>query len=376
MQTFSQETLAKREQSRHRLMVVCVVVTVGQLAGFISHRTMSADIAAKTPFFSIALCVTMLIGFMLAALRWRVQLTARLTFGLGGVWLVAIVISHSGVGGFHTTALLVLPALSSLVLGSRDTLYLSLFCYVSLIGLYIFRDYMPPYYLDWPAHVSATFRSLFLTMLIIMTCTYIMVREIERSDARLHIALQEQEKAATSDALTGLANRAATQAWQRAAEGAQRKVRVFLIDLDGFKDVNDTFGHAAGDAILIQLSGVLRDLVPDPSFVARLGGDEFLVGVDLSNPVVDTLGAALVTGLCAEHTNGLSTRSVSASVGVADFPADGDAISAVMQKADRALYAAKNLGKARVVVYNSDCDMQLYELDIQGAATAPRAASV
>ncbi|BDP44042.1 hypothetical protein DAETH_40110 (plasmid) [Deinococcus aetherius] len=154
------------------------------------------------------------------------------------------------------------------------------------------------------------------------------------------------------DALTGLANRAAfgealKEAAARARAGERPPFAVLFVDLDGFKAVNDSFGHAAGDDLLVGVAHALRGAVPGGDLVARLGGDEFAVLAPsarthdeaevLARRLADALGRSLqVSG---------GEVGVTASIGVSVCPEDGGDGPTLLHHADLAMYEAKRAGK-------------------------------
>lgn len=170
------------------------------------------------------------------------------------------------------------------------------------------------------------------------------ITHLKKIEARL-------EYAATHDGLTGLANRTY---FQRAVASALRDPSVgslMFIDLDRFKPVNDALGHAAGDAVLIEVGRTLRKAVRTGDVAARIGGDEFAVllrGCDLD----DARRAAelIASSICAIPIE-LAGRAhvVSASIGIVGLSPGMDADTALVH-ADSACYAAKNTGRSRIVV--------------------------
>ena len=153
------------------------------------------------------------------------------------------------------------------------------------------------------------------------------------------------------DPLTGLANRMALemrldQAIAEAARNA-RKVALLFIDLDRFKTVNDSLGHAVGDLMLIEIAGRLTERLRGSDIVARLGGDEFVVVLP---ELPDAGHAALVAQtLLEDMARPIKTESAelhtSGSIGIAIFPDDGGQVDALMQSADTAMYEAKSAGR-------------------------------
>jgi len=167
-------------------------------------------------------------------------------------------------------------------------------------------------------------------------------------------AQQELERMATTDPLTGLANRAALIARLEELERVARPFAVFLIDLDGFKAVNDTFGHLAGDAILRAVAERLRHTVRSGDMVGRLGGDEFLVVAPVqSREAAGELARRLLVALSQPLRIEERTVSLGGSIGVL-FCAEGACPAReVIRDADLALYEAKRRGKGRIVFYHS-----------------------
>jgi diguanylate cyclase (GGDEF)-like protein len=173
-----------------------------------------------------------------------------------------------------------------------------------------------------------------------------------------HVRQQQVlEHLALHDPLTGLANRVLFE--ERVRDELRRRTRterdvaVVYADLDGFKEINDTWGHAAGDILLTTLADRLRECVRPGDVVARLGGDEFAICCPDLSGVDDALGVAnrLVDDATAPVAIGSALVRVSVAVGVAmaalDEPADG---AALIKRADLAMYAAKNQGRARVAL--------------------------
>ena len=176
-------------------------------------------------------------------------------------------------------------------------------------------------------------------------------------DMTIEERMQRQiEYMATHDALTGLPNR--NECWKRLKEryalhDDQRgpaECTVFYCDLDGFKQVNDQFGHAAGDAVLKEVSRRMKDVLFVRDFIARIGGDEFVVVVD--GVLDDEKAIALAQRLIEVASRPIVTPEgyyqVGASIGVAHVRQYPDSVEAVINAADAAMYAAKRSGKSTV----------------------------
>ncbi|MEU4424970.1 GGDEF domain-containing protein [Actinoplanes sp. NPDC024001] len=175
-------------------------------------------------------------------------------------------------------------------------------------------------------------------------------RRAEALDAALRqqdVLRAELEHRATHDSLTGLGNRAALTAALEAATARPAGDRgwLVLLDLDGFKQVNDSLGHPVGDELLVALGGDFRSVVPD-GLVARLGGDEFAVvlGPAPAAVVRERTEALLRVASLARTVSGHPVR-VSASLGVLDLDNVGS-VARALHDADTALYAAKGAGRA------------------------------
>jgi diguanylate cyclase (GGDEF)-like protein len=153
------------------------------------------------------------------------------------------------------------------------------------------------------------------------------------------------------DILTGVLNRRAFERrldeWIRDPRRPQAGFAVLFVDLDRFKFVNDTFGHAVGDQLLISIARLIESHVREGDLVARQGGDEFVValrGVRDADAAAN-VASKLVRQLAAPFRLDGKMVSVSASVGVALYPTDGAEVQAIIQSADAAMYAVKTAGK-------------------------------
>jgi diguanylate cyclase (GGDEF)-like protein/PAS domain S-box-containing protein len=147
------------------------------------------------------------------------------------------------------------------------------------------------------------------------------------------------------DALTGLANRAL---FRERLASAGTDIAILFLDLDGFKEVNDSLGHAAGDELLVQFAGRLRAAVPEPHTVARLGGDEFAIIVPPA--VAEALAGSILDDLAEPFDVDGRQLHVGAGIGIASS-ADGGDIEQLQRNADLAMYKAKDAGGSCFAVY-------------------------
>jgi diguanylate cyclase (GGDEF)-like protein len=176
------------------------------------------------------------------------------------------------------------------------------------------------------------------------------------------------------DHLTGLPNRTLLrELFAREAALARRNgttLALLFIDLDHFKAVNDRFGHAAGDELLVNTARRIRDTLRESDLVCRVSGDEFLALLSCHDGSEQVRLAAdrVVTMVREPLTLPTATEPVrvGASIGVAMFPADGDDFDALVRAADVAMYRSKELGRNRSSFYHPDMDAALRErLDLE-----------
>ena len=171
-------------------------------------------------------------------------------------------------------------------------------------------------------------------------------------------AERQLEQLAYSDPLTGLANRALfTRQLAAMIEGCALEGgsgALLLIDLDRFKEVNDSLGHAAGDKLLIQVAAALRRDLGPRAFIARLGGDEFAVlaeGCGTSDAELTGLADRLIAKLSVPVDLSEGEACVGATIGIARLPEHGGAAEAAVRNADLALYMAKEAGRGRAQLF-------------------------
>ena len=173
------------------------------------------------------------------------------------------------------------------------------------------------------------------------------------------VKLDELESATQHDTLTGLLNRAGLQSWlSRALAQARTEPSGLLVlvgDLDGFKQVNDTKGHGAGDHLLQEVARRLQSSVRSRDAVARIGGDEFVVVLHAPLGLGDRLaletGHRLWSRVTEPYEIDGETIVIGLSLGGAGWPEDDRQLDLVLNKADAALYSAKRAGKGRIVFH-------------------------
>ena len=184
-------------------------------------------------------------------------------------------------------------------------------------------------------------------------------RGVGRDITEIALARERIASLAYSDPLTGLANRTSLMpALEQAVQRARRrsaKLAVVFLDLDGFKQINDAYGHDAGDALLVELAGRLRDNLRASDLIARLGGDEFLVVLeDVTDPEpVEVVANKLLLETVRPYKLPGAEASVTASIGISMFPDDAADAVALMKHSDIAMYAAKQAGKNTCRFYSA-----------------------
>jgi diguanylate cyclase (GGDEF)-like protein len=197
-----------------------------------------------------------------------------------------------------------------------------------------------------------------------------------KSRREVHDANLQLTHVARHDALTGLPNRAYFRELfeQALSQGGGARTALLLIDLDRFKLVNDTLGHAAGDELLVTVARRLEAVVGTTGHAARLGGDEFAVIVPDVKDSMDVLAKRIITALSAPVQLAEGMADVGATVSIAVGPDDGDNINTLTQNADLALYRAKDAGRGRHARYEPRMrteaqDRRQLEADLREALT-------
>jgi diguanylate cyclase (GGDEF)-like protein len=175
----------------------------------------------------------------------------------------------------------------------------------------------------------------------------------------LHESHAELTLRATHDSLTGLPNRASLNdrlaaSFNPSSDRRARQESVLFIDIDDFKDVNDSLGHEGGDALLLQLAGRLNDCVRPQDLVARLGGDEFAIVVveDEAGTTAVEVAERILDALRAPFVVGDAQLEVAVSIGVAHRRPETSGTAELLRQADFAMYMAKGGGKGRYELFD------------------------
>jgi diguanylate cyclase (GGDEF)-like protein len=199
---------------------------------------------------------------------------------------------------------------------------------------------------------------------ILARCFERMRGEIKTQMASLYHKQDELEHLASHDPLTGLPNRKRfmerLDASIREAAESGAQLAVLFVDLDRFKQINDQFGHAIGDAVLVAVSRRLQHVLRSGDVVARLGGDEFIVlvkGLQASDAVL-TIAAKIKRALDEALVIHEQAMVIGASIGISQYPQDGLDAEALLSSADAAMYAAKSDSHATYLRYQDMLESQ------------------
>ncbi len=294
---------------------------------------------------------------LMALRRGRVRLASwMMLFAL----TVAISILVAVGKGLQDEALLALPGILifASMFGNRR-LYFGLLaytaCFLTLIGLSHFLGWRSPQ--QMPPRPD-TFITIIVILAVIAYYVWLISCNLQEAMARLasenrlvRKSLAQIETLAHHDALTGLPNRVlARDRFEQAASHALRsgsRAAVLFLDLDNFKTVNDSLGHAAGDALLCDVAARLVGCVRANDTVSRQGGDEFLIVLgDLANAeAASAIAVKLIEQLAKPFLMGDLEVVATGSLGIAVFPDNGPDFDSLLKHADMAMYQAKESGR-------------------------------
>lgn len=189
-------------------------------------------------------------------------------------------------------------------------------------------------------------------------------RELEKAYRKLAKAHEHEHRLANYDAVTGLPNRTCfedrlTQAIER-AEREPQNLAVMFLDLDHFKNVNDTVGHAEGDQLLREVAERLLGCVRKSDTVARLGGDEFTLALmNIAHPeVAAEVARSILQSISQPFLLGGREFYIGSSIGIAVYPDDGDTVDLLLRNADTAMYEVKKLGRNNHQFYSPEMNSQ------------------
>lgn len=188
-----------------------------------------------------------------------------------------------------------------------------------------------------------------------------LINELKKGYLEVKESEQLNKQLAHRDPLTNIANRHAIMKLLDNTfkdEKTLRSSALLFLDLDGFKSVNDTYGHLMGDNLLVNVAGILKNKVRKDDFVARLGGDEFLIFISNIDSVdsLKTIGNKLVAEIAKPILIDGTMVHVTVSIGIAPYDDSIKNSSDFIKAADKAMYQAKREGKNKFVIYDNNND--------------------
>ena len=234
--------------------------------------------------------------------------------------------------------------------GERVGLYMligwGVYFFATLVMVGLLRGWVPSNF--WTQHVFQ-FGSM-IEMAMWMRVLGVRIEDLRASAQRVHLEHAAMRSLAHTDALTGLPNRRGlneTLARVLPASVPERMTAVYLLDLDGFKAVNDRLGHDTGDALLVAVARRLESLLRSSDTVTRLGGDEFVVLATRlpGNAEAQALGHKLLEGFRHPFDIAGQECRVGLTIGYALAPLDGSDAQSLLKRADAAMYAGKQAGR-------------------------------
>lgn len=222
---------------------------------------------------------------------------------------------------------------------------------IALIGTYIAIAILATYHSFWIGNFS-----LIIALLVAVTAIPLFVlklqEEINKKNAELELLLNKMEHQANHDILTTLPNRHYFYYKLHKFIKDSSDFSLLFIDLDGFKKVNDTYGHEEGDMVLKEVAKRLKEGFGENSFLARLGGDEFVcIHRCLSSKELNPIVEATLQNIIEPYGVSSEISGISASIGVSQYPNDTKDSYELKNFADKAMYKAKRNGKNQMVYY-------------------------
>ena len=316
----------------------------------------------STGLFNIA---TGTVGVLICAVGLKVSVWGDRPQGTMRILLLAFsaliwgeIAFAGGISGYHVGILPVLPVIAAILLSARDTILftaLNILVVLGIAGLAFNGALLPEFSIDPQTDLLM---SAFMVLIAILGCggaAVTLVLQSEKVNRQLMDVVAYQSHLAAHDALSGLGNRIRLQQRFDALKSGET-FDILLIDLDGFKAVNDTFGHNAGDYLIKALSERLREVTDDADLLVRLGGDEFVIlleGVDGTLASIRKYAEYLIEILSRPYLWDKTVLRISASIGHARYPNHGSTPSKVLSLADKALYQAKDAGKRQCITYGT-----------------------
>ena len=343
----------------------CTAIVASSIPDFIQAQWRNLP-----PLF-VGLCAMGLVLWLVRGRRRGAAVALLLTSLMG---MVGLLMWQNG--GLRDTSLLAFPCLLVLaaMMGS-GRLYVTLFAtMIGLVALVLVANINGWHVNGQPPLSANTFVDIAAVLSVTCVIAWLMASDMRSAldamnaqNAQMAATQARMALMATHDALTGLPNRSLVRdRFEQAAAIARRAghgVAMLYLDLDNFKNVNDTLGHSSGDTLLRQVSDRLSALLRTADTVARLGGDEFLLLVPEVTDAdsVGDIANKIVAGLMAPFdVIGMEIFS-GCSLGVTMFPADDEDFDSLLKKADIAMYRAKESGRNAYRFWDGEMNASVVE---------------
>ena len=359
---------------RARLLVrlLAVVTVAGWVVG-----VPSVTLAVKEGLWPLVVADSVAMVWVAYLYRQRHGNTVQVSVQLLSILYLLAAVLLGTVGYVAQIYLMALPVLAVLLLSFRAAMVMLGLNAVTLLGAGFFLQMDAGTVIlsasPGARWVAITFNFLLIDTALTVACAFLL-RGMEAVLAQQQENARQLEYMAMHDALTGLANRRLLHdRIAYALSGAQRQgtqAAVVLMDLDHFKNVNDSHGHAFGDQLIQAVGQRLQHALRAGDTVARLGGDEFVVllpDVDNEREMLVAVERILAS-VCGEYPLESRALFVSASVGVAVYPRDGADAAELLKNADAAMYRAKEAGRNRFAFFHPDMNERLLaRMELEGA---------
>ncbi|MDV6375178.1 putative bifunctional diguanylate cyclase/phosphodiesterase [Deinococcus arenicola] len=215
---------------------------------------------------------------------------------------------------------------------------------------------------SWTSQTGGVLFALIEMLLANLTLLTLTQMGIGYKERLAHIQSQSQtlQQLVNTDLLTGLLSRQRLEHQLDLALGQKETFTLLFIDVDGFKTINDTMGHSAGDQVLKEFASRLQAILREGDLAARIGGDEFVVVVKDGSPAwPTTLAQQLLTGLALPFVVCGQQIQLTASIGMSTFPGDGHDTDTLLRRADAAMYQIKRTGRNGVRRFDATLDQAL-----------------
>jgi diguanylate cyclase (GGDEF)-like protein len=348
----------RRLQARLLMAMLLVLIILGLLSLILTLSGGYANPGESNAVISMFVWITVA-GILLLSVEYGLSRTRH--YPLAALLAVGTVLSATFVTviinpqDLRSTSFLILGGLiGSLFLSVRTTAIVFL---VTFIGLLL----LPTFASDFSS--TNTINALFFILTVgglVLMASILRQRYLEQIDRQTQQLIESEARLrelSIRDPLTGLFNRRyleeALALEMIRAERKQSPIGIIMADIDHFKQINDTYGHAAGDAVLVQIANLLRAHVRSSDVICRYGGEEFILILPAASREITQRRAGQLResarNLQMQH-EGQTLKAITLSLGVAVFPDHGLTNDAILGAADTALYDAKRDGRDRVVV--------------------------